>query len=121
MEPDPFPQAPDALCLLRRGTVLQRRRNPSSESVQRYISEQVVPNSTAKHARGHRSQYMVGALARVNNNHAQLSPLALEGANDVGIKLPCYNPFANTLAQIVECAHCIEDSIRIIDILLDRE
>jgi sulfhydrogenase subunit alpha len=34
--------------------------------------------------------------------------------------VPCYNPFTNTLAQIVECAHCLEDSIHIIDVLLDR-
>jgi sulfhydrogenase subunit alpha len=85
-----------------------------------YIHEQVVPYSTAKHARWNRAQYMVGALARVNNNHEQLSPLALEVAHDLGITLPCHNPFANTLAQIVECAHCIEDSIHIIDLLVDR-
>ena len=85
-----------------------------------YIHEQVVPYSTAKHASWHQSPYMVGALARVNNNHEQLSPLALEAAHDLGITLPCYNPFANTFAQIVECAHCIEDGIHIIDMLLER-
>ena len=46
--------------------------------------------------------------------------LALEVAHDLGISAPCFNPFANTLAQIVECAHCIEDSIHIIDMLLER-
>ncbi len=85
-----------------------------------YIHEQVVPYSTAKHASRHRPQYMVGALARVNNNHDQLNPLALEAAHDLGITVPCFNPFANTLAQIVECAHCLEDSIHIIDMLLER-
>ncbi len=85
-----------------------------------YIHEQVVPYSNAKHAGWNQSPYMVGALARVNNNHEQLSPVALEAAHDLGITLPCYNPFANTFAQIVECAHCIEDGIHIIDMLLDR-
>jgi sulfhydrogenase subunit alpha len=85
-----------------------------------YIFEYVVPYSTAKHASRHRPQYMVGALARVNNNHDQLSSLALEVAHDLGITVPCFNPFANTFAQIVECAHCLEDSIHIIDMLLER-
>jgi coenzyme F420-reducing hydrogenase alpha subunit len=84
-----------------------------------YIREQIVPYSTAKHARWNRPQYMVGALARVNNNYRQLSPLALEVGQDLGIVPPCHNPFANTLAQIVECAHCIEDSIHITNLLLD--
>lgn len=85
-----------------------------------HIHEKVVPYSTAKHAAWHRPQYMVGALARVNNNHDQLSSLALEVAHDLGITVPCFNPFSNTLAQIVECAHCLEDSIHIIDMLLER-
>ncbi len=59
-------------------------------------------------------------MARVNNNRGQLSPLALEAAHDLGIKLPCYNPYANTFAQIVECAHCLEDGIHIIDMLCER-
>ena len=88
--------------------------------IREHIHEQVVPYSTAKHAAWHRPQYMVGALARVNNNHDQLSSLALEVAHDLGITVPCFNPFANTLAQIVECAHCLEDSIHIIDMLLER-
>jgi sulfhydrogenase subunit alpha len=85
-----------------------------------YIHEQVVSYSTAKHAGWNQSPYMVGALARLNNNHEQLSPAAFEAAHDLGITMPCYNPFANTFAQIVECAHCIEDGIHIIDMLLDR-
>jgi len=84
------------------------------------IHEQVVSYSTAKYAYHHRQLYMTGALARVNNNHRQLRPLSLEAAHELGITLPCHNPFANTFAQIVECAHCLEDSIHIIDVLLQR-
>jgi sulfhydrogenase subunit alpha len=84
------------------------------------IRERIVPYSTAKHAGWSGAAYMVGALARFNNNHEQLSPLALEAANDLGMAPPCHNPFANTFAQIVECAHCLEDSIHIIDAILDR-
>jgi coenzyme F420-reducing hydrogenase alpha subunit len=79
----------------------------------------MVPYSTAKYARCNRSEYMVGALARVNNNFEQLSPFAREAADLAGLTVPCFNPFMNTTAQIVECAHCLEDSIQIIDRLLE--
>jgi coenzyme F420-reducing hydrogenase alpha subunit len=84
------------------------------------IEEYVVPHSTAKHARWNKPEYMVGALARVNNNYEQLNPLARKTAHNLGLTVPCHNPFMNTAAQIVECAHCIEDSIDIIDLLLER-
>jgi coenzyme F420-reducing hydrogenase alpha subunit len=81
----------------------------------REIEEYSVPYATAKYARWHRPEYMTGALARVNNNHEQLSPLAREAAHDLGLVLPCHNPFKITLAQIVECAHCLEESVDLID------
>ena len=84
------------------------------------IHEYVVRHSTAKHARWHRPEYMVGALARINNNFDQLHPLAREAAADLGLTVPCFNPFMNTIAQIVEIAHCVEDSIGLIDAMLDR-
>jgi coenzyme F420-reducing hydrogenase alpha subunit len=91
----------------------------AAERYREMIDEYVVPNSTAKHARWHRTQYMVGALARLNNNFDQLSPLAREGAAEMGLNVPCFNPFMITVAQIVECVHCLEDSLRIIDALLE--
>ncbi|MEJ2718006.1 MAG: Ni/Fe hydrogenase subunit alpha [Deltaproteobacteria bacterium] len=84
------------------------------------IQEYVVPFSTAKHARWHDRHYMVGALARVNNNFDQLNPIAKEAAHDLGLKVPCWNPFMNTVAQIVECAHSIKESIDLIDTILER-
>lgn len=84
------------------------------------IKEFIVPYSTAKRARANRSSYMVGALARFNNNHAQLRPLGQEVAEITGLKAICYNSFMNNVAQVVETAHAIEDSIHIIDELLRR-
>lgn len=84
------------------------------------IEEFIVPYSTAKRARANRSSYMVGALARFNNNHTQLTPLGQEVAEITGLKAICYNSFMNNVAQVVEVAHAIEDSIRIIDELLKR-
>jgi coenzyme F420-reducing hydrogenase alpha subunit len=82
------------------------------------IEEFVVPYSTAKHTRAARESFMVGALARFNNNYEKLSPLARWAAEEMGLKPVCYNPFMNNVAQLVEVAHCFEDSVRIINELL---
>ena len=83
-------------------------------------NEECVPFSTAKWTHHNRESYMVGALARVNNNFDQLHPRAQEAAGKLGLKPICYNPFLNSAAQVVEMVHCVEDSIRISDELLTR-
>jgi coenzyme F420-reducing hydrogenase alpha subunit len=83
-------------------------------------NEWCVPFSTAKWTKHNRDAYMVGALARFNNNYSQLQPKAKEAAAKLGLKPVCTNPFLNTAAQAVEIAHCLEDSICIIDELLTR-
>ena len=82
------------------------------------ISEYVVTHSTAKHARWHRDSYMVGALARLNNNWAQLRPEARQAMAALELKPPCRNPFMNTVAQLIEMVHCLADSIATIDEIL---
>jgi len=84
------------------------------------IREYVVPHSTAKHARWNRSEYMVGALARVNNNFKLLSPTAQQAAGDLGLEVPCHNAFMITAAQVVESVHCLEDSVDLIDKILNN-
>jgi len=82
------------------------------------IKEFVVPYSTAKHAKAARESFMVGALARFNNNYERLSPLGRWAAEAMGLRPVCYNPFMNNVAQLVELAHCLEDSVRIVNELL---
>ncbi|HEC86352.1 MAG TPA: Ni/Fe hydrogenase subunit alpha [Thermoplasmatales archaeon] len=84
------------------------------------LQEYIVPQSTAKYAKHARESYMVGALARFNINSRQLSSDALEIADLFELKPICYNPFMNTIAQIIEIMHNIDDSINWIDFLLDR-
>ncbi len=83
-------------------------------------NEHCVPHSTAKWARHNRDSYMVGALARFNNNYDQLHPRAKAAAEELGMKPLVTNPFLNSAAQAIEMVHCVEDSINIIDELLDR-
>jgi coenzyme F420-reducing hydrogenase alpha subunit len=82
------------------------------------IHESIVQHSSAKHVRNKREALMVGALARFNNNHAQLRPEAKAAAEACGLKAPCYNTFHNNTAQIVEAVHCFYDLLAILDDLI---
>ncbi len=86
----------------------------------RVTNEYLVPQSTAKWTKHNRESYMVGALARFNNNYEQLHPRAKAAAEELGMKPVVTNPFLNTAAQAVEMVHCVEDAIDIIDELVDR-
>lgn len=90
------------------------------DAYRQVANEKIVPHSTAKHASHNRESYMVGALARVNNNFDQLHPQAKDAAAQLGLEPICYNSFLNSAAQIVEMVHSVEESIRIIDELLAR-
>ena len=97
--------------------------DPNPTPVAKYrtrVKEHVVEHSSAKHARSNRSSYMVGGLARFNNNSAQLHDEAKRAAGKLGLKAPCCNPFMNSVAQLVETVHCVVESLRLIDELLAR-
>ena len=80
-----------------------------------FANEYVVPRSTAKWAKHVRESYMVGALARLNINYKRLSPMARETSEKFNLVPMCYNPFMNSIAQLVEVVHSLEDSIRLIN------
>ena len=83
-------------------------------------NEFLVPHSTSKWAKNKRSSYMVGALARFNNNSDQLNAQGKATAEALGLVAPNYNPFMNNVAQVVEAVHCAYDAVEIIDKLLDN-
>jgi coenzyme F420-reducing hydrogenase alpha subunit len=80
-----------------------------------YTNEYVIPQSTAKWAKHKRDSYMVGALARLNNNYKKLSPMAQKTAEMFNLQPMCHNPFMNSIAQLVEVVDSVEDSIGIIN------
>ena len=98
---------------------------PNKEQVDKHeylgiTNEYVVPQSTAKHAKHNRDSYAVGALARLNLNYDHLSDLAKEVSGALGLSAPCYNPYMNSIAQVVECVDSTAVSIQLIDELLDE-
>ncbi|MFH1233020.1 MAG: Ni/Fe hydrogenase subunit alpha [Patescibacteria group bacterium] len=66
-----------------------------------------------------KDSYMVGAIARINNQHDKLLPKAKKYLKELGYKFPDYNPFHNVVYQMVEIVNFIEESIRMLNILVD--
>jgi coenzyme F420-reducing hydrogenase alpha subunit len=90
------------------------------EAYQQVTNEHLVQHSSAKHTRHRRESYMVGALARFNNNFALLHPRAKSAAAALALTPKVTNPYLNTAAQVVEIVHCVEDAIEILDQLIER-
>lgn len=83
-------------------------------------NEFVVKHSSAKHTKATRQSYMVGALSRFNLNHDKLHSKAKKAAKALGMKAPVFNPFLNTVAQLIECVHSLEESIEILEGFKDK-
>lgn len=83
-------------------------------------NERIVPHSSAKHTSHRRDSYMVGALARFKINHSLLHPAAQQAADVLALSPACTNPYMNSVAQVVEIVHAIEESIVLIDRLLSK-
>jgi len=84
------------------------------------VNEYVVPWSTCKRSKFQRETYMVGSLARCNNNPQLITGLAKEIADKFGYNAPNYNPFFNNVCQLVETALCLERTKRLCDELINR-
>ena len=85
------------------------------------VQEYQLQASVVKRAQYHGKPYMVGAISRLNNNAAQLNPLAKKILKQAKIRLPNFNPFYNILAQAVEMVHCVEESQNLFKKALRKE
>jgi len=68
-----------------------------------------------------KSSYMVGAIARINNQAEKLSMPARQYLQSLNFALPDFNPFHNVLYQMVEVIHCIDESTRLMKQLLHSD
>lgn len=93
----------------------------SYKNYRELTNEYLVDHSTAKRAKHSRESFMVGALARFNNNHQWLSDDAKAFADELGLKAPCYNSYMITVAQFVELVHIADDGIAAAEKLLGMD
>lgn len=83
-------------------------------------NEYLSPLSTAKYTKHRMDSYMAGALARINVNYDMLHPEAKKIAEGLGLKVPCFNPYMNSVAQFIECIQSAYMAVEFIDELLEK-
>ena len=89
--------------------------NIKAHDYKKHLKEYIVPYSTAKFAVHKNKSYMLGALARINNNSRLLCKDAENIIKRSRNKFPNYNPFVNNFAQALEIVHWIDRSVEIIE------
>jgi len=82
-----------------------------------HVKEKEVGYSNTKSSLIKGNDFIVGPIARVSLNHQKLTPDAMKAAKRLGLDLPCYDPFANIKARVVELVYAIDECMRIIDTL----
>ncbi len=91
------------------------RKLTTAEYETGYIEEHV-KHSNALHSHTvDGNTYLVGPLARLNLNHAQLLPAAKQALKDAGISLPLRNPYKSLLARAIELVHFYEEAIQLVN------
>jgi len=82
-----------------------------------HFQEEHVEHSNALHGfyRNGDKPYLVGPIARYNNNFEQLSPAAKELAADCGLGATVNNPYKSILVRMVETFYAFEEAKRLIE------
>ncbi len=78
------------------------------------ITEYIEPYSAAKFAVKEGKEYLLGAIARVNNAWDTLAPDIKDLINKSKIHFPSNNPFHNLVAQAAELAHWVDVAEKLI-------
>ncbi len=86
----------------------------STEEYPQYFSEFQAPQSTAFHSHLQGQPYLVGPLARLNNNAAQLQPQTLTMLESLPVQFPDNNMFNSIIARALEIHHCIITAIELL-------
>jgi coenzyme F420-reducing hydrogenase alpha subunit len=95
------------------GDLVSQTNKFKKEEYFKYVDEYHEPYSTANFVVKKDKEYMVGSLARLNNNYRFLSKNAKKIVTDAKVKFPIKNPFMNNFAQAVELVHTFDRAIEI--------
>jgi len=97
-----------------------KARKIGADKFTKNIKEIEEPYRAAKSARLDGEPFMVGALARINLNHAKLHPLAKGIYSKLKWPKPEYNSFKNIVAQALEVLHFLEEAKILLDDLSEN-
>jgi coenzyme F420-reducing hydrogenase alpha subunit len=85
------------------------------EEFEHTVVEDQVEHSTALHARlVERGEYLLGPLARFALNADELSTIARDAAEEVGLSVDERNPFRSIVVRAVEVLHACDEALGII-------
>ncbi len=88
------------------------------ESYKKWLVETVNEQSLTRELWLKNKSFMVGALARLNNNLKSYSRNAKKAIKNSRIKFPSYNPYVNVFAKSVEIVHILDC---LLELLLSME
>ncbi len=107
-------QHPDEYAIHEGRIVSNRGLDIRVSEFQTHFTEEHVQRSNALHGATRTGDaYLVGPVARYNNNYQQLSPLAKETASEAGLGPVCTNPFRSILVRMVETLYACEEALRL--------
>lgn len=84
------------------------------------FTETVSSQSPVKLVRFGGESFQVGALARINLAANKLKPQTKDLVSELPIRFPSFNPFHNNLAQAIEIHHFLNESVALLNFLVDR-
>jgi len=80
-----------------------------------HFEERHIPHSNALHSvQKGIGAYQVGPMARFNLNFDQLTPVARQVAQQVGVVPPVKNPFKSIVVRSIETVYAYEEALRLI-------
>ncbi len=82
---------------------------------EQHFQESHIPHANALHCHLHGKPYLVGPLARVNLNYAQLPAEVRSNLEGTGCRFPSNNMFHSALARAVELHFSLVEAIRIME------
>lgn len=89
--------------------------NISINAFENYFQEFQVPYSNALHCTLHDQSYLVGPLARLNNNYDHLPERIHQLVSQTGIKFPSKNMYHSIVARAAEIYYSVLEAIRILE------
>ncbi|HIC80522.1 MAG TPA: Ni/Fe hydrogenase subunit alpha, partial [Kiloniellaceae bacterium] len=108
---------PDEYAIAEGRLVSDRGLDIPVDAFEQHFDEEHVKYSNALHGRmkGSETPYLVGPIARYNNNFDQLSASAKALAERAGLGPRVDNPFKSIVVRMVEVFYAFEEALRLLD------
>jgi len=101
------------------GKVISLRESFEDDNYKKHLTENVKEYATSKFALMNGKKYMLGSMARINNNHMQLDKETWEVLTKVlkkvNLSLPFRNPYNNLICQAIELLQAVNRSKKLME------